>query len=216
MDKRILKDYLPYIIPFLVFAGLTYILPLTGADDIFIYPAKTLIVFLVLFYFWKKIKEEIKFQVDFVAIGAGVFVFLVWVGLEGFYPLIGNDDYLNPFELSNKKFEIYLWISIRFLGGCLAVPIIEELFWRSFALRFLIDPDIKKIPVASFSWFSFIMVSVAFGFEHYRWLPGIIAGVVYALLYYRTKNLFSPVISHSVTNFLLGVYVLGTGQFGFW
>ncbi|MGE4520127.1 MAG: CAAX prenyl protease-related protein [Desulfobacteraceae bacterium] len=216
MNKRLLKDYLPYILPFLFFALLTYILPLTGLDAIYVYPLKTLIVFLVLLYFWKKIRDEIKFQPDYTAVLAGIIVFFVWVGLEGFYPAIGNDDAVIPFELSSERSAVYFWIFIRFLGACVAVPIIEELFWRSFALRFLIDPDIKKIPFATFSWFSFITVSVAFGFEHFRWLPGIIAGLVYALLYYRTKNLFSPVVSHAVTNFLLGVYVILTGQFEFW
>jgi hypothetical protein len=217
MNKSIIKDYLPYIVPFLFFAVLTYILPLSGLKELFIYPVKTLIVFLVLFWFWKDIKQEIRFSFDFTAVFAGILVFFIWVGLEGFYPAAGNDDFLNPFiKISSEIYIVYLWIFIRFIGACIAVPIIEELFWRSFALRFLIDPDIKKIPFASFSWFSFIVVSVAFGFEHYRWLPGIIAGLIYALLYYRTKNLFSPVISHGVTNFLLGIYVVSTGQFEFW
>lgn len=216
MDKRLIKDYLPYTIPFLIFAVSTYILPYTGIGDIYMYPAKTIISIVAVICFWGTIKKEIRFQFDFIAVGAGILVFFIWIGLEGFYPIMGQDDSLNPYEFQQKISLVYIWISIRLLGASIVVPVIEELFWRSFALRFLIDPDIKKIPFGSFSWFSFIVVSTAFGFEHYRWLPGIIAGLIYALLYYRTKNLFSPIISHGVTNLMLGIYVLNTGYFEFW
>jgi hypothetical protein len=88
----------------------------------------------------------------------------------------------------------------------------EELFWRSFALRFVIDSKIRSVQLGTFTWFSFILVSLAFGFEHHRWLPGILAGMAYAALLYRTRNLFSPILAHAVTNFLLSIYVFGTAQ----
>lgn len=216
MTKENLKDYAPYVVPFGLFAFLTYALPLTKMPDIYLYPAKSVIILAVLLFFFKNLKKEIKFNFDLTAIGAGIAVFFIWIGLEGFYPLLGNDDSYNPFELVSSEASLYVVIFFRFFGACLIVPVIEELFWRSFALRFLIDADIKKVPFGSFSWFSFICVSVAFGFEHFRWLPGIIAGIVYALVYYRTKNLFSPIVSHAVTNLLLGIYVFYSGAWEFW
>jgi uncharacterized protein len=107
-------------------------------------------------------------------------------------------------------------IFFRMFGAVLVVPVMEEIFWRSFALRVLIDHDFKKVPVGRFTWFSFIAVSVAFGFAHHQWLPGIIAGLVYAAVLYRTKNLFSPILSHAVTNLLLGLYVLWSGEWHYW
>jgi len=85
-----------------------------------------------------------------------------------------------------------------------------ELFWRSFVLRFAIRSDFKSAPLGQFSWFSFIFVSLLFGFEHDRWLVGIFAGMVYAGVLYRSKNLFDPILSHTITNFLLGFYVIST------
>lgn len=216
MNKTILKDYSPYLVPFLLFAVLTYLLPYIGISKFYIYPAKILIVFLTIIFFWSIIKKEIRFKFDYLAFSGGIFVFFVWIAFEGFYPIIGNDDFFNPFAVKEKIIIVYAWILIRIIGASFVVPIVEELFWRSFATRVLIDPDIKKIPFASFSWFSFFVVSIAFGFEHYRWLPGIIAGMIYCLLYYRTKNLFSPIISHGTTNLMLGIYVIVTGQFEFW
>ncbi len=208
-------DYLPYIIPFLLFVLLSYSALLTGLSEALVYPVKTVVTLIALGLTWKYVKNEIRFMFDFIAIISGVIIFLFWVGLEGMYPLVGNPIGFNPYELSSGIF-VYILIAFRIFGASLVVPVIEELFWRSFALRFLIDKNFIEIKPGTFSLFSFVFVSISFGFEHYRWLPGIIAGFVYALCYYRTKNLFSPILSHAVTNLLLGVYVLWSGQWSFW
>ena len=112
--------------------------------------------------------------------------------------------------------QIYLLIFFRLLGAVIVVPIFEELFWRSFALRWLIDENFNSVPIGTFTWFSATAVILAFGFEHHRWLAGILAGVLYhALLYYK-KDLSACVIAHAVTNLLLGIYVLSTQQWSFW
>jgi CAAX protease family protein len=208
-------NYLPYIVPFLLFVLLGYLSLWTGISEAFVYPAKTVVTLIALGLIWKYVKSEIVFEFDLIAILSGIFVVLFWIGLEGRYPLIGSPLGFDPWELSSGIF-IYLLIILRLLGACLVAPVIEELFWRSFALRFLIDANFLKIKPGTFSLFSFVIVSISFGFEHYRWLPGIIAGAVYALCYYRTKNLFSPILSHAVTNLLLGIYVLWSGQWSFW
>jgi hypothetical protein len=111
---------------------------------------------------------------------------------------------------------LYLLIFFRLLGAVIVVPIFEELFWRSFALRWLIDENFSAVPIGTFTWFSASAVILAFGFEHHRWLAGIFAGLLYhALLYYK-KDLSACVIAHAVTNLLLGIYVLLTQQWSFW
>ncbi len=48
-------------------------------------------------------------------------------------------------------------------------------------------------------------------------LPFIIfAGMIYSILLYQKKNLFSPILAHGVTNLLLGVYVIANNEWGFW
>lgn len=209
------KYYLPHTAPFLIFAILTFFFHYINIGVELVYPLKTILATAVLFFFFKEIKKEISFQIDLTAVISGVIVFLLWIGLEGFYPLLGNDQSFNFNEIENQ-FNLYIYLFFRFAGSALLVPVIEEVFWRSFALRFLINSDFKKVPPGSFSWFSFIAVSLAFGFEHNRWLPGILSGMIFALVYYRTKNLFSPVLSHAVANFLIGLYVLYSGRLSFW
>ena len=209
-------DIFKYIFPFFLFALLTYAPELPGVSLAWAYPVKTVLVGLVLIWFWQTFRSEIMPCLDWLAIVAGVFVFLVWVGLEGMYPMLGSPVGFDPYALAAEGPWVYILICFRILGAVLVVPVMEEIFWRSFGLRVLDNSNFLKIPLGTFSWFPFIAVSVAFGIAHHRWLPGIIAGLIYAALLYRSKNLFSPILSHAVTNLLLAVYVLGTARWYFW
>ena len=208
------RDYIPYVVPFALFAICTYIPYPFNISQCLIYPVKTVLVAASLIYFWNVYRDEIRFSFSWPAVISGVFVFLIWVFLEGLYPQIGNSEF-NPYDYSSGFYAILL-IAFRLMGASLVVPFMEELFWRSFALRFAIKSDFKSVPLGQFSWFSFLFISLLFGLEHHRWLVGIIAGMVYAGILYRTKNLFVPILSHAITNFLLGLYVLSTHQWTFW
>jgi hypothetical protein len=205
---------IPYIVPFALFAVCIYAAPLFDTSQFFVYPIKTILVAASLIYFWNAYKQEIKFTFSWLAVISGVVVFFIWVLPEGLYPQIGHSEF-NPYEQASG-YGVYFLIAFRLVGASLIVPIMEELFWRSFALRFAIRSDFKSIPLGQFSWFSFILISLLFGFEHHRWLVGIVAGMVYAGVLYRRRNLFDPILSHAITNFLLGLYVVSTHQWSFW
>jgi CAAX prenyl protease-like protein len=55
-----------------------------------------------------------------------------------------------------------------------------------------------------------------FGFEHNLWLAGVVAGAVYGWLYKRYRTLWSPILSHGITNGLLGLWVVSTGNWSYW
>ena len=213
-DRSGLCSAWPYFLPFALFAVITYCQPLFGLALQIIYPAKTVIVACLLVWLFRYYKDEIRFQMDWPAVFVGGLVFGIWVGLEGLYPQIADNLNINAPQLA--AYDSFVFLAIRLVGATLVVPLMEELFWRSLALRVLIDWDFKKIGLGQFTWFSFIAVSVAFGLEHHRWLPGIIAGAAYAGLLYRTRNLFSPILSHAVTNLLLGVYVIQGAHWQYW
>ena len=210
------KTAAPYVLPFAAFALLTMLAPWFGKYKEFAYPLKTILTAGLLVLLLPRIyTREIRLSLDWLAIIAGIFVFLVWVVLEGWYVQLGTSSAFDPYEISHSLSPQAV-IFFRLAGTALIVPIVEELFWRSFALRFLIQSEFDRVPLGTFTWFSFIVVSVAFGLEHHRWLPGIIAGMVYALLLYQRKNLFSPILSHFVTNLILGIYVVYTSKWSFW
>jgi CAAX prenyl protease-like protein len=208
------RTYIPYIVPFAIFGVCTYLCPLFDLSPLLTYPIKTVLVAVSLIYFRKTYESEIKFTFNWLAVISGIFVFLIWVLPEGLYPQIGYSEF-NPYELANG-YVLYFAIVFRIAGASLVVPFMEELFWRSFGHRFAISSDFKSIPLGQFSWFSFIFISLLFGFEHHRWLVGIFAGMIYAGVLYHRKNLFDPILSHGITNLLLGIYVLSTNQWSFW
>ena len=206
--------WLPYVVPFGLFGILTYAGPLLHLSPALVYPVKTLVTGIALYHYRGSYGREIRPSLDLWAIGAGILVFLLWVLLDPFYPKVTPDG-LNPSDHASGV-GLYLFIATRLAGAALIVPVMEELFWRSFAMRYLVGNDFRKVALGQFTWFSFGVVALAFGLEHHRWLAGILAGIVYGLLLVRTKNLFSPILSHGVTNLLLGGYVLATEQWIFW
>jgi hypothetical protein len=107
-------------------------------------------------------------------------------------------------------------VLFRMAGAVLIVPLMEELFWRSFLIRYIIDKNFENVPPGTFTWVSFLLTVVLFGFEHHYILAGMMAGVFYNLLLYRTRSLAQCVLSHAVTNLALGIYVVSTGKWQFW
>ena len=104
----------------------------------------------------------------------------------------------------------------RIAGAVLVVPLMEELFWRSFLIRYIIDKNFDSVRMGTFTWASFLITAVLFGFEHNYILAGIMAGVFYNLLLYKTRSLAQCVLAHAVTNLALAIYVVSTGKWQFW
>ena len=61
-----------------------------------------------------------------------------------------------------------------------------------------------------------VLSTFVFTLAHTLWLAAIVAGLAYALLYVRTGKLWVAVIAHAVTNGALGVWVVFTGNWGYW
>ncbi|MDR4505459.1 MAG: CAAX prenyl protease-related protein [Candidatus Scalindua sp.] len=194
--------------------------PVAEYDGYFMYPVKTVVVAVVLLLFWNRYTEvDIKqaFSWKNLSIGfvAGIVVFVLWINMDRGFAVIGRPEGDNLL-LAGPPIVAYLMISFRLFGAAVVVPVFEEIFWRSFIIRYLIDPKFENVPVGKFTWPSFIISSVLFGFEHNLWLAGIVAGIAYCLVLYYTKSLGTAILSHGVTNLLLGIYVLSTGNWHFW
>jgi uncharacterized protein len=203
----------PYVLPFALFLLLTELARWIPDSLLWIYPLKTVIAGGLLLWF-RKAYSEVTFEFSWLAIAVGILVFVLWIPLYGGYLLLSEPEIVNPYELAGAWAQP--WIAIRLFGSAVVVPVMEELFWRSFLLRYLVNPDFRQVPLGTFTT-SALAISVAlFGAEHNQWFAGMVAGLLYTLLLYRTKSLFSCIIAHAVTNLLLGVYVLMTGQWQYW
>jgi hypothetical protein len=105
---------------------------------------------------------------------------------------------------------------LRLAGAALVVPLMEELFWRSFLLRWVQSQQFLDLAPVQIGLRAILISSVLFGLEHNLWLAGIVAGLAYAWLYRASGNLWPPIIAHAITNLILGVWVLSTGNWQFW
>jgi len=61
-----------------------------------------------------------------------------------------------------------------------------------------------------------VLSSAVFAIEHTFWLAGLLAGLIYGLLYIRAQKLWVAIVAHAVTNGVLGVWVLYTHQWNYW
>ena len=114
------------------------------------------------------------------------------------------------------KQPVFFLAGIRIFGASVVVPIMEELFWRSFLIRWIVNTRFESVPLGTFTVGSFLITVVLFGLEHNLWLAGMMAGAAYNLLLYRTGRIWPCILAHGLTNFLLGVHVLVTQEWQWW
>jgi CAAX prenyl protease-like protein len=152
-----------------------------------------------------------------LAVGMGLAVTAVWVGLDGYYPtfaLSGTRAAFDPGVLSPAA--RWSFVVLRLLGLVVLVPVFEELFWRSFLIRWLIAEDFTNVPIGRVTPLAAVVSSVLFGAVHPEWLPGVLTGLAWAWLLRRTRSVSACVVSHATANLALGLYVLATGAWKFW
>jgi len=213
------------ILPFAVYIAFLILDPwltsaLPGVDPRWLYAARIAAVLGAMVFFRKDYSElavaSTTSRADWMlALRLGLGVFLLWIGLDfgwtvfgpqksGFVPIAADGAMLWPL------------IIVRLLGAAIVVPVMEELFWRSFIQRWIDKQDFLALAPSRVSVRALLITSVLFGFEHGQWLAGIIAGLAYGYLYRRCNNLWPSIVSHSLTNLLLGLWVISTGAWQFW
>ncbi len=147
----------------------------------------------------------------------GLLVFVAWVGIDTWvpYPHIGERTGFDPFSALPPPWAA-VFLGVRFYGLVLMVPVMEELFMRSFLLRYLTTSNFATVPMGTFSWSAFWIVAALSAASHPEWLVAVVASCAYALLLARTRSLFAAVVAHATTNAALGIYVVLTGDWKYW
>ena len=224
---------IPRILPFAAYiaflalgAGISWLAgPVPGSDswaktaDLWLYPVKTAVVIGLLAYSWPRY-EELRGKrfagagEVLLSVAVGVLVYLAWVRMDWPWAMQGAAGGYDPF----KTGQGLGWVlaGIRIFGASVVVPVMEELFWRSFLIRYVINPHFDSVRLGTFTPMSFAVIVVLFGLEHNLWLAGMMAGAAYTVLLYRTHRLWPCILAHGVTNLALGVHVLVTGEWQWW
>lgn len=215
------RPWLPYVAPLATF------LVLTSAEGYvpkawypIAYTVKIAVVAAVAWWYraaWRDFRPRPSVAVLVASIALGVLVTLAWVGLDPYYPrwsAQGSRSSFDPTALPTAG--RFAFLAVRLIGLILVVPLIEELFWRSFLMRSIIDPDdFTRIPVGRVTPPAAAITSVAFAAVHPEWLPALLTGLAWAALLWRTRSLAACLVSHATANLVLGAYVLATGEWRF-
>jgi CAAX prenyl protease-like protein len=160
-----------------------------------------------------------------LSILVGIAVFVIWIGPDliapGWHHFILFDNRIMGHPAGNtppasKNDPVFLIFRIAITA--IAVPILEELFWRGWLIRWIVDPhDFEKVPLGTFAPAAFWLVAFLFASEHGPfWDVGLAAGIVYNWWMVRTRNLWDCILAHAVTNAILAAYVIGAGQWQYW
>jgi len=220
------RQLLAHVLPMVLFLALLALCQfLTARGQIFflrhaefwIYPAQTILGGALLLWFRRCYQFHRLKNVVFTLFIA-VAVFGIWIGPQYFLNFAPRTVGFDPTLLENNSATYWSTILFRFLRLVVVVPLVEEIFWRGFLLRFVIDEHFERVPFGKFNWLSFAVVTVAFTFSHSRpdWPAAFITGALYNVVAYRTQSLGSCVLAHAVTNLLLGLWIMQTQQWGFW
>lgn len=210
------KPWLPYVAPMALY--MAFLAGQSNANLLWLYPVKTLAVAATLWYF-RKSYEELQPGFSLLAVAVGLVAIIIWIAIDPSYPHLG--------ELMRMKSRVFdpttlapatrwTFIAFRVIGAVGVGPVMEELFWRAFAIRWIDDEDFKRVPVGVFSWKAFAVTVLLFGASHNEWLAGLICGALYNWLLHRTRSLWSCVVAHAVSNAVLAAWVLARGDWKFW
>jgi uncharacterized protein len=152
------------------------------------------------------------------ALLAAVAAFAVWIAPQAVLGRPPRLDGFNPGVFPPGSPFYWGTVLFRFLRLVIVVPLLEEIFWRGFLLRYLVRADFLSVPVGTFTWGSFTLVTVAFTLEHAPadYPAALFTGAAYNLLAVKTRSLGACVLAHAITNLLLGLYIMYTRQWGFW
>lgn len=206
------------VLPFAIFLALTLCQEHIGeAGRYWFYLAKT-VVGAWLIWLMRPFVTEMRWQISWEAIGVGVAVFGLWVGLDDFYPKPGKTgpDWNPHPQFGEGSALAWLFMLVRLMGSSLVVPPLEEVFYRSFLYRFLAQPGFQSVPLGCFAWIPFLVTSAIFGLSHREWLAGILCGFAYQGLVIWKKRIGDAMTAHAITNLLLGLWVVWRGAWHFW
>lgn len=200
--------------------GLGVILPMPALVD----QALRLAVMAAVLYFVARPALDFHVRQGAGSLLIGVVIFVLWIGPDLLFPSYRHSFLFDNALMGAARSSMLeaarhdvpvLWL--RSLRAVIIVPIVEELFWRGWLMRWMISPDFQRVPMGAYSAVSFWTVALLFASEHGAyWDVGLAAGIVFNWWVIRTKSLGDLILAHAVANACLCAYVIAAGKWEYW
>jgi hypothetical protein len=216
------RAWIGYVVPMAAFVALTALEGAEGSGISYpvLYACKAAVVTITL-VMSRKVWKDIRFEPKMLLVGlvVGALAYFEWIYVDRHthhFSFLGVRTAYNPFHEIPSVALRSLFMAVRFYGLVVMVPVMEELFWRSFLLRWITDSEFTRIKLGEYSWTAFAAVTGLFALSHPEWLAAAIFAAAMALLLRGTKSLFACIVAHATCNLLLGLYVIHTGHWQLW
>lgn len=195
----------------------------------FIYSLKIGLTCLAMVWVWPGYRQ-FPFKICWLAVAVGIVGAVLWVAINKGQQLIdpqfltnlglesltrlGARPGFNPLDQLNHDPRLaWSFLAIRFFGLVLVVPVMEEFFLRGFAMRYVIEYDWWKVP---FGTVTLAALAVGTGVPMLLHPQELLAAFVWfslvTWLMIRTRSIWDCILAHSVTNLLMGLWVLWSGD----
>lgn len=210
------------MLPFVVFLILLAIHRYLPFEETVEFALRIAILTTVLWIFSRKVIDlRVSSPVFTLLVGIGVFV--IWIAPDVLWPgyrshwLFSNSITGAAQSSLTTQAPSPLLIALRTIRAVILVPMIEELFWRAWLLRYLINPRFESVPLGTFQTSAFWITAALFAAEHGPyWDVGLITGLIYNWWMVRTKRVGDLILAHAVTNGCLCAYVIATHRWEYW
>ena len=221
MVRDMQRNWLPWVLPMGLFILANVV---EGKVSPSIYPVlyigKILVVTLAAVWASRAWRADLRLGPASMGVGlvSGLIGLALWLAIDLIpYPRLGERTGFDPFRQITDSGLRSVFLATRFFGLALLVPVIEEVFWRGFGLRFAADQDKwSDLAHGSTGLVPALIVSGVFAFAHPEWLAALVYGLGLALLLRKTGNLGACLVAHVVTNLLLGLWVVSRGAWHLW
>lgn len=213
----------PWVLPFAVFMLLLAVEPKLGLPSVAGLTIRLVIPALAVIFFSRHLLA-LRFTSFGPSVLVGIGVFVLWIAPDVLIPgwrshwlfqnsVVGTLQSTLPPEARAD----WVALTLRILRAAILVPIVEELFWRGWLMRWIIKPDFEKVPLGTYAPMAFWLTAALFAVEHGSyWEVGFLAGAVYNWWMVRTKNVNDLILAHAVTNACLAAFVVATGRWELW
>ena len=219
--SSIRRDALPRVFPFAAFIALLAASPLLEGlvDARWLVVGRAIVAAALLAWFWRSYEElrtpRLPVAHALAALASGVALGAAWIALDAGWMNLGPEP--RGFVPLNADGSLdTTLVLLRLAGFVLVVPIMEELFWRAFLMRWIDRRDFRALDPRTATMMAVFLSSFAFALEHREWLAGLLAGLVFGTIYRYTGNLRASIASHASTNLTIAGYVLATHQWRLW
>jgi len=213
----------PYVAPFALFIAILAVKSYLPVPEVALYAIWTVAIGLALLWFSRHVLD-FRLRNPLGTILIGVAVFLIWIGPDVLAPgyrshwLFQNGV---TGELSTSITEAgrvnLVTVVFRVIRAVALVPMVEELFWRAFVMRWLINPNFESVPLGKYAPAAFWITAFLFASEHGPyWDVGLAAGAIYNYWLIRTRSLGDVIWAHAITNGALSAYVILAHKWAYW